>query len=83
MSCWEGYTSRETRIKGKKIIYSVQIEICEIKDYDSDFSEVLKQQLALPKVNISGAIYLGGQSFSIQVLDDDPSGDSLMGVLKS
>lgn len=83
MSCWEGYASREIRIKGKRIIYSVPIEICEIKAYDSDFTYVMKEKLALPKVNITEPIYLGAQTFSIQALDDDPSDDSWMSVLKS
>jgi hypothetical protein len=83
MSCWEGEAWRETRIRERRIIYSVQIEICEIVDYDTDLTDVLKEKLALPKSNIKEPIYLGDLPFPIRVNDDDPSDDSWVNQLKS
>ena len=83
MSCWEGEAWRKTKIRGKRIIYSISIEICEIEAFDPGLTEVLKEKLAQPRVKITEPIYFGNLPFSIQVYEDNPSDDSWMNGLKS
>lgn len=83
MSCWDGEAWRVIRMGNRRVLYSVSIDICEIKGYDANLTEVLKEKFAIPKVNISGPVYFKDLPFSIQNNDDDnPSDDSWVNQLK-